>query len=179
MNGSSIQATSGALIDFTGDYAAIKWLRRHDRNNGVIAEASIGPYRGNGSRISSGTGLPTVLGWDSHQRQQRYWPGIDQRLTDLWTLYNSTDTATKLQLLRQYSVRYVIVGDVERYWVPSPGFAGKADGRSPYASAAGLAAFQSMVGTDLRVAFQAGDTTVYEVIPFPRLQPALTAKVQP
>jgi hypothetical protein len=176
MDGSSIQSADGQLIDFTGDYAAIIWLRKHDRNNGVIAEASIGPYRGNGSRISSGTGLPTVLGWDSHQRQQRYWPGIDQRLTDLWTLYNTTDLATKQQLLEEYRVSYVVVGDVERSWVPDPGFAGKADGVSPYASPAGLAAFESMVGSDLRVAFQSHDTTVYEVIPFPSLQPDLSAK---
>ncbi|HEX7103657.1 MAG TPA: DUF2298 domain-containing protein [Nitrolancea sp.] len=177
MDGSSIQSADGHLIDFTGDYAAIIWLRKHDRNNGVIAEASIGPYRGNGSRISSGTGLPTVLGWDSHQRQQRYWPGIDQRLTDLWTLYNTTDPATKRQLLDEYDVRYVIVGDVERYWVPDQGFAGNANGLSPYASPAGLAAFESMVGSELRVAFQSGDTTFYEVNPFPSLQPALSAKV--
>jgi YYY domain-containing protein len=176
MNGSSIESASGQLIDFTGDYAAILWLRQHDGNNGVIAEASIGPYRGDGSRISSGTGLPTVLGWDSHQRQQRYWPGIDRRLTDLWTLYNSTDLTTKRQLLQQYDVRYVIVGDVERYWVPEAGFAGKANGVSPYASPTGLAAFESMVGSDLRVAFQSGDTTVFEVIPFPSLPPARSAK---
>jgi uncharacterized membrane protein len=177
MNGSSILSANGQAIDFTGDYAAIKWLREHDQDNGIIAEASIGPYRGNGSRISSGTGLPTVLGWDSHQRQQRYWPGIDQRLNDLWTLYNTTNLTTKQNLLEEYSVRYVIVGDVERYWVPDAGFAGEADGRSPYASAAGLAAFESLVGSQLRVAFQSGDTTVFEVVPFPRLQPALSAKV--
>jgi YYY domain-containing protein len=179
MNGSSIESADGKLIDFTGDYATIVWLRQHDRDNGVIAEASIGPYRGNGSRISSGTGLPTVLGWDSHQRQQRYWPGIDQRLTDLWTLYNTTDLVLKLQLLEEYNVRYVIVGDVERYWVPEAGFAGKADGVSPYASSAGLAAFQSMVGTDLRVAFKSGDTTVYEVVPFPTLEPVRSAEAGP
>jgi YYY domain-containing protein len=177
MDGSSIMSANGLSIDFTGDYAAITWLREHDKNNGVIAEASIGPYRGDGSRISSGTGIPTILGWDSHQRQQRYWPGIDQRLAEIWTLYNSTDVSEKRQLLEEYSVRYIIIGDVERNWVPDAGFAGKADGRSPYASAAGLAAFNLMVGSDLQVEFRSGDTIVYEVIPFPELPQALTEKV--
>ncbi|HVB64232.1 MAG TPA: DUF2298 domain-containing protein [Nitrolancea sp.] len=179
MNGSWILNSSGQKIDFTGDLAAIKWLRTHDTDNGIIAEASIGPYRGNGARISSGTGLPSVLGWDSHERQQRYWPGIDQRLVDLHTLYNSTDVATKRALIDQYGIRFIIVGDVEREWEPDPGFAGIFAGDQPYASVAGLATLDAMVGTDLRIAFKSGDTTVYEVIPFPRLAPKLSAKVNP
>ncbi|HEX3721380.1 MAG TPA: DUF2298 domain-containing protein, partial [Nitrolancea sp.] len=179
MNGSWILNTTGQQITFTGDYAAITWLRTHDTDNGIIAEASIGPYRGDGSRISSATGLPTVLGWDSHERQQRYWPGIDQRLADVHTLYNSTNVADKLALIEEYDVRYVVVGDVERYWEPDPGFVGISVAGQPYASADGLAAFNSMLGTDLRVAFKSGDTTVYEVIPFPELKPALSASVKP
>ncbi len=176
MKGSWIINASGQRIDFTGDYYAILWLRQHDTNNGIIAEASIGPYRGNGARISAGTGLPSVLGWDRHERQQRYSPGIDQRLIDLRTLYDTTDVQMKRALIEQYDISYIVVGDVERKWEPEPGFAGSPIGGLPYASAEGLAAFQSMVGSELAIAFQSGDTTVYRVNPFPSIPPAPSVK---
>ena len=42
-------------------------LNENVQGTPVIVEASIGAYRGNGSRISIATGLPTVLGWERHQ----------------------------------------------------------------------------------------------------------------
>ena len=165
MNGGTIQNATGDTIEFDGDLKAIEWLNANARGNPVILEASIGPYRGNGSRISSATGLPTVLGWDRHQRQQRYPAGIDRRMSDVHTVYNDTSLPSKLEMLRRYDVRYVIVGDVERYW-------NSADNPAPYASAAGLDAFNALVGNGLTVAFESGHTRVYEVTPFARLAPA-------
>ena len=69
-------------------------------------------------------------------------------MDDVHTLYDSTDIAEKKGLLLKYDVRYVIVGDVERYWL---------FGAEPYASPAGLAAFDRMVGTTLEVAVSIGD----------------------
>ena len=175
MDGSFIMSSRGERIDFTGDLAAIRWLREHAEHNNVILEASIGAYRGNGSRIAAGTGLPTVLGWDHHEQQQRYAPAIEQRLRDVRLLYTTSDVDTKRRLLRTYRVRYVIVGGVERLWRIEPPFTGATRPDEPYASAAGLDAFDEMVGTDLRVAFRSGNTTIYEVVPFPRLSPAARA----
>ena len=59
-------------IRFDGDLAAIEWLLANVRGTPVIAEASIGPYRCNGSRIANATGLPTIIGWERHEQQQRY-----------------------------------------------------------------------------------------------------------
>ena len=179
MKGSWIYSESGQKIEFSGDYAAIIWLRQHDTNNSIIAEASIGPYRGNGSRIDAGTGLPSVLGWDRHERQQRYSQAIDQRLVDLRTLYNTPDVAMKQTIIEKYNIRYIIVGDVERKWVPQAGFAGDPIGGQPYASAVGLAALDSMVGSELRVAFVSGATTIYEVIPFPSLPSSASVEAHP
>ncbi len=165
MEGGSIQNATGDTIEFTGDLRAIQWLNENASGNPVILEASIGPYRGNGSRISSATGLPTVLGWDRHQRQQRYQAGIDRRMSDVRAIYNDTDPARKLEMLRRYDVRYIVVGDVERYW-------NSADNPAPYASAEGLRAFDALVGQGLSVAFESGHTRVYEVTPFARLAPA-------
>lgn len=171
MRGAWITNTLGEPVTFTDDYYAIQWLREHAPGNAVIVEASIGPYRGNGARISSATGLPAVLGWDRHQRQQRQTPEIDRRLLDVRELYSTTDLEHKRWLLRRYRVRYVIVGDVERRWRINPPFAGAQAKAEPYASEAGLAAFEQLEGTLLRRVFQSGSTVIYEVLPFPSLPP--------
>lgn len=174
MRGSWIANAAGQPIDFSGDYDAIQWLREHADGLPVILEASIGPYRGNGSRISAATGLPDVLGWDRHQRQQRPWPEIDERLLDVRRIYASTDVGEKRTLLRRYGVRYIVVGDVERFTVIQAPFAGATQPAEPYAPPEGLAAFDQMLGTDLRLAFESGNTRIYEVLPFPSLAPLAT-----
>ena len=171
MRGSWIFNAAGQPIDFSGDYDAIRWLREHTQGLPVILEASIGPYRGNGSRIAAATGLPDVLGWDRHQRQQRPWPEIDERLLDVRRIYTSTDVNEKRALLHRYGVRYIIVGDVERHTIIQAPFAGATQPAEPYASPEGLAAFDQMLGTDLRLVFESGNTRIYEVLPVPSLPP--------
>ncbi|MDQ3548243.1 MAG: DUF2298 domain-containing protein, partial [Chloroflexota bacterium] len=165
MDDGQILNGTGETIEFSGDLAAIDWLNEHASGTSVILEAAIGPYRGNGSRISSATGLPAVLGWDRHQRQQRYEPGISKRMEDVHAIYNETNPAAKLEALRRYRVRYVIVGDVERYWntPENPTF---------YASPAGLATFDRLLGSELELAFESGTTRIYEVLDFPSIPPA-------
>lgn len=144
------------VISFADDQAAIAWFNEEAEGTPVIAEASIGPYRGNGSRFSIATGLPAVIGWSRHEYQQRYPEGIVERERDMRTLYDTESVEEKLRILNDHGVTYVIVGDVERLWT----FDGE-----PYASAAGIATFDEMVGSSLEVAFQQGSTTVYRVIP--------------
>jgi len=168
MQDGSILNATGEEVSFSGDYDAIHWLRANAGQTDVIVEAGIGPYRGNGARISSATGMPAVIGWDRHQHQQRYPEGIQQRMADVRSIYNSTDVNQKLELLRRYNARYVIVGDVERLW-------NFPDNPAHYASDEGLRAFDSMVGSSLRVAFISGPTIVYEVLDFPAIPPVVDA----
>ncbi len=149
-------------VSFQGDLKAIAWFNDRVDGSPVIAEAAIGPYRGNGSRISNATGLPAVLGWDRHERQQRYPEGIGQRMRDVRQLYDSPDPATKLEVLRRYDVAYVVVGDVER---ESRGRWNGDNAVRRYASPVGIAAFDGMVGSSLEVAFSADGTTIYRVLP--------------
>ncbi len=125
------------------DYGAIRWLEENVAGSPVILEASIGTgYRNFGSRISFFTGLPTVLGWDWHQKQQRAAterPVVEERLHDVALLYNGDDIAQTLDLLRQYRVSYIVVGQLERY----------------YYAAQGLAKFERMVGTYLERVYPA------------------------
>ena len=127
----------------------------------MIAEASIGPYRCNGSRISIATGLPTIIGWERHEQQQRYPDTLGERGEDVRRLYLSPDPAEKEAILRKYGVAYVVVGDLERVYPISD------NSCAATGSAAGIAAFDQMVGTTLDVAFAADGTTIYRVLPQP------------
>lgn len=153
-------------MGFADDYMAIKWLNETVVGTPVIAEAAIGPYRGNGSRFSIATGLPTILGWDRHEYQQRPPEGIARRVDDVRLLYNSPDVARKLAILREYHVSYIVVGSVERNWYYSPpaGSPGCST-KDAYASAEGLAALEGLTGRYLEPAFRSGETVIYRVLP--------------
>ncbi len=154
----TITSGNGQVIGFAGDLDAIHWFQENVDGTPVIAEASIGPYRGDGSRFSIALGLPTVLGWDRHERQQRYYPEIAQRDADVRELYNSGSVERKREIVDAYGIDYIIVGELERKsGLPS----------SPsqlYASAEGIGAIASMVGSDLEVVFESNGTVVYRVI---------------
>jgi YYY domain-containing protein len=155
----SSSAENDPTIDYAGDGAAIAWLLANVSGTPVIAEASIGPYRCNGSRISAATGLPTIIGWERHQQQQRYPESLPVRVEDVRRLYTSTDPAEKTSILRRYNVEFVVVGDLERHY-PIPD-----NDCTPHGSPAGIAAFDEMIGETLEVAFASAGTTLYRVLP--------------
>jgi YYY domain-containing protein len=159
MNYASWTSATGHTFTMQDDLAAIEWFNDNVSGTPVIAEAMLGPYRGDGSRFSIATGFPDVLGWDRHESQQRYVSEISKRSQDLRRLYRSSDPAEKMEILEQYGVTYVIVGDIERYGIVSdaPG--------DQFASEAGIDAFEQMIGEGLEIAFQQGNTTVYQVVP--------------
>ena len=152
----------GQPIAFADDRAAIEWFNDEVPGSPVIAEASIGPYRGNGSRFSIATGLPTIIGWDNHETQQRFAEQLEGRTADVERLYDSASPDEKLEILRRYGVEYVVVGGIERHWAP---------GGTPWASSDGIAAFEPMVGSSLEVAFRSGETVVYKVVADPGTAP--------
>jgi YYY domain-containing protein len=121
----------GGRIALAADLAAIRWLRENVAGTPVIAEASVPPYRW-GSRVSVHTGLPTIVGWDWHQRQQRAALGVDPvapRLADLRTIYETTDARLAWQTLRRYRAELLVLGALERLYHPGPGLAKFADRR--------------------------------------------------
>jgi uncharacterized membrane protein len=124
----------GGPIVLAEDAAAIRWLKENVEGSPVVMEGNAGLYRW-GSRISIHTGLPTIIGWDWHQKQQRGFIGpiVEGRLKDLNILYGDPDIDKTLDLLREYRVSYIVVGQLERY----------------YYSAQGLAKFEQMEGAYL------------------------------
>jgi len=146
-------------VAYAGDADAIAWFFANVSGSPVIAEASIGPYRCNGSRISSATGLPTIIGWERHEQQQRYPDTLPARAADVRTLYTSPDPDEKAAILRKYNVEYVVVGDLERVYPMND------NDCTPTGSQAGIEAFDAMAGTTLEVAHASRGTTIYRVLP--------------
>jgi YYY domain-containing protein len=112
-------------ISLVHDLEAINWLRSTVDGTPVILEANLPDYQW-GGRISSFTGLPTVLGWSFHESQQRpgYGAWVEQRKADVTAIYSdAVPLATVEPLLQRYGVRLIYVGELERALYPAEGLA--------------------------------------------------------
>ena len=113
----------GRPVPLDADRKAMEWLRQNVRGIPTIAEASTPLYRW-GSRVSIYTGLPTIIGWDWHQKQQRsILPGeiVDRRIQDMNAIFTSTDPQILKQLIDRYDVQYIYVGPLERIYYAGDG----------------------------------------------------------
>lgn len=137
-------------LQLSQDYAAIRWMQENVNGSSVIVEGVAPEYRW-GARFSINTGLPTVLGWNWHQRQQRAVvpdTAVWGRLAEIEDFYNTGDQAEASRFLERYDVKYIVVGQLER----------------AYYSAEGLAKFKEWDGVLWREVFRDSDTAIYEVI---------------
>ncbi len=120
---------------------AIEFIRTDAGRDSAVLEAFGNDYTPHG-RVSSSTGVPTVLGWAGHEIQ---WRGSHEPLSgrqeDIATIYTTEDVEEARRLLDRYGVDYVYVGDRER----------QAYGE------AGMAKF----GEIMDAVFQQGGVTVY------------------
>ena len=91
--------------------AAITWLG--DAPGGVVSEAIGGQYSGY-ARVATLSGQPTVLGWPGHEGQWRGgYTEVGTREQDIRTLYETSDWATALTIIRRYDIRYIYLGSLE------------------------------------------------------------------
>lgn len=99
-----------------GDYDAIKWIQENIKGTPVVLEASSDDSSYSYiSRVSTNTGLPTVIGWSRHEQ---FW-GRDQeeirkRLEDVNSIYSTSSKKKALELMNKYNVSYVYIGQLER-----------------------------------------------------------------
>ncbi len=110
------------------DYKALQWLKENGTGNDVVVECCHAEYNmeGQAGRVSSFTGVPTILSWDGHESQ---WRGgqpdllgeLGPRRKDVNSIYQGKDasgnpftTQTFYTLLDKYKVDYIFVGAVER-----------------------------------------------------------------
>jgi YYY domain-containing protein len=139
----------GVEMNLKEDYNAIRWLQDNVKGSPVTVEASIPEYRW-GTRMTIYTGLPTVLGWNWHQRQQRAilpdsW--IFQRSDEIKNFYLTSDMVVTRNFIEKYDVKYIIVGQNERQYFPGPG----------------LDKFPALDGQMWNKVFEDGNTVIYEV----------------
>jgi YYY domain-containing protein len=105
-----------------GDVAAIDWLRSEAPGDAVVLEAVGDDYSPFGNaRVSTYTGLATVLGWQGHELQWSHTVGT--RREDVQSLYSTADPELARRLLTTYRVRYAVVGPLERTTYGEPGVA--------------------------------------------------------
>ena len=115
-------------IDVTGDYYAIRWINSHIQGDPVMVEGVGDVMRGYDyslfSRISTFTGLPTLMGWIGHEEQWRlnwlYDPAHEQsfvkQIYAVNTIYTSPDPKQVLATMKRYNAQYLYVGPMERLW---------------------------------------------------------------
>ncbi|MEI8200036.1 MAG: DUF2298 domain-containing protein [Eubacteriales bacterium] len=127
----SPQLTSGAgdLADYS---AAIDWLNANVEGTPAICEAFGNSYTDN-CVISAYTGLPTIIGWQTHEWLWRFqgvvnsagelvsipdkdvWKTVlTPRQNDVRAIYTSAGVTEARTLLNKYAVTYLVVGDLER-----------------------------------------------------------------
>jgi uncharacterized membrane protein len=135
------------------DLAIIHWFQNNVKGSPVILEGYMTEYK-YGARISISTGLPTILGWNFHQRQQRTVDPLPnlvfERSGNIGAMYDLPNEDTVWQMIQFYNVQYIVVGKLEK---------GIYDG-------AGLAKFDRMVNEKLlEVVYDERGDKVYHVIP--------------
>ncbi len=111
---------AATVVRIAEDLPLIQWIRSNVSGRPTIVEWTGDSYDWN-SRIAIHTGLPTVLGWSSHQYQQRqkYADWIFQRRMDIQNFYTEGTRETISEFLLTYEVDYVIVG-VQEYRFGTP-----------------------------------------------------------
>ena len=139
----------GKSFALKADHDAISWMQDNVTGSPVIVEAHTPEYRW-GSRYTVYTGLPGVVGWNWHQRQQRASTPpnlVTNRVEAINAFYTNDDIDEALTFLDRYSVKYVVVGEYELAYYPFEG----------------LDKLRRMVDMDLlQVAYENDGVVIYE-----------------
>lgn len=142
-------ADEGKEFNLDEDYRAIFWMQENVKGSPVIVETNTPEYRW-GSRFTIYTGLPGVVGWNWHQRQQRTltpseW--VTDRVAQISVFYNTHDEGVVIEFLKKYQVKYIVVGQLERVYYPT-----------------GLDKFDQWNGKYWKEVYRDGGTAIYEVL---------------
>ena len=110
---------TGSSIDLSSTYFATQWINNNVQGNPIIIEASKDLYTWS-SNISINTGLPSVLGWDWHQKQQRSLSPdmVNLRKKQIDEFYSTNSLQYLEDFLDYYSVELIIFGPIERIHYP-------------------------------------------------------------
>ena len=143
-------ADFGVTMNLNQDYQAIRWMQDHVQGSPVIVEANCPEYHWC-TRFTIYTGLPGVVGWNWHERQQRTLTPqlVEDRIAQIAGFYTTTDPQAAVSFLKKYNVQYIIVGQLERAEYPGPG----------------LNKFDQYNGQLWDSVYRQGETVIYKVNP--------------
>ena len=138
------------IMDLNEDYHAIRWMQDNVQGSPVIVEANCPEYQWC-TRFTIYTGLPGVVGWNWHQRQQRTLTPqlVEQRVSEIASFYGTSDAQEAADFLERYNVHYIVVGQMEQAAYPGEG----------------LDKFAAYDGKLWETVYHEGDTTIYRVCP--------------
>ena len=140
---------NGIVMDLGQDYRAIQWMQENVIGSPVILEAQAYEYYW-GNRYTIYTGLPGVVGWNYHQRQQRAVlrnNAVQERVDEVNAFFLSLDQEFIVDYLDKYNVEYIIVGQQEQAFYP----------------AETLVKFETYDGTLWDQVYEEGETVIYKV----------------
>jgi YYY domain-containing protein len=143
------QHWDGQTMDLSEDYRAIRWMQDNVKGSPVIIEVNCTEYRWC-TRFTIYTGLPGVVGWNWHQRQQRALMApnaVTDRVADVESFYLLNEPDTFLPILKKYDVKYIVVGQLERILYPD-----------------GVGKFEQYDGKYWRSVYRDTNTVIYEVV---------------
>ncbi len=100
--------------EYPWNLIAIDWIDKNINGSHTMIEAPGDAYTYS-SRVSSLTGLSTVIGWRSHEQMWRgISSGVGTRQDDTNHIYDSEYNEKTLELLEKYDVEYIYIGELER-----------------------------------------------------------------
>ena len=144
----STYTENDTVMDLFQDYDAIRWVQDNISGTPVIIEGTVTEYKW-GNRFTIYTGLPSVIGWNWHQRQQRAINSSDwvyERINDVNEFYQTDDLDRVKAIIKEYDIEYIIVGQLERAIYDS-----------------GLEKYPEQEGSLWNVVYSSGDTQIYQV----------------
>ena len=118
--------------NLSGYLKAIEWFNQNVKGSPVICEGYSESYT-DGNVISAFTGLPTVIGWQTHEELWRYHGIVDKasdklvadperdvwkniltpRHTDVDFIYLESDRDGIQNIINKYKIEYIVLGGIE------------------------------------------------------------------
>ena len=110
-----LDATNFIATDYPFNYGGINWVKEnlYDRQDAVVLEANGTSYTAD-NMVSAMTGVPTVLGWHTHEWLWRNdTEDMNNKAAEIQTVYTSSDVETVREILDKYNVTHIFVGTNE------------------------------------------------------------------
>lgn len=109
----TLDSSAFLYTELEDDYYPIEWINDNIKGNPIMLEAAGDSYS-DYQRVSVFTGLPTVIGWETHEWLWRSsYDIVAQRQRDVETIYTSYDLEEVRALVEEYNISYIYVGKLE------------------------------------------------------------------